>query len=75
MHDAQPVTAERVERALVLMAYIITRHGTKYEPIFDRLERELKELRRGTDVMSRAHALLESHTLPRLTTSATKEAA
>jgi hypothetical protein len=42
-----PVTIERLERGLVTLAYIMTRHGAQYAPLFDRLERELIAMKSG----------------------------
>jgi len=43
---SESITEERLERALDYLAYIIERHGSVYMPIYERLERELFELRR-----------------------------
>lgn len=59
----QPVTLERLERALVLAAYIVTRHGEVYSPIFERLERELVDMKARSDVRSRANRVLEAYTI------------
>jgi hypothetical protein len=57
----EPVTIERLERGLVISAYIVTRHGSVYTPIFERLERELVAMRSDQDALSRAKKLLESY--------------
>jgi hypothetical protein len=49
---------ERLERALVLAAYIVIRHGPVYAPYIDRLEREL-EAARQHDPTERAKRILE----------------
>ena len=54
----QPITIERVERALMTVAYIVARHGPVYAPIFERLERELAELRAKGDPVERAKLYL-----------------
>ncbi|MBR0734433.1 hypothetical protein JQ595_37370 [Bradyrhizobium japonicum] len=41
------ITIERLERALVLAAYLVARDGAVAIPLFDRLKRELAALRRG----------------------------
>ncbi|MFD2679058.1 hypothetical protein [Camelimonas lactis] len=52
---------QRIERALVLAAYIVTRHGEKYAGYIDRLEAELAEARK-VDPMARAQAILDRYT-------------
>lgn len=51
-------TIERLERALVLVAYIVVRHGPIYAPYIARLEREL-ETARQNDPTERAKRILE----------------
>lgn len=51
---------ERLERALVLVAYIVVRHGPVYAPYIDRLEREL-EMTRQNDPTERAKRILETY--------------
>ncbi len=51
---------ERLERALVLVAYIVIRHGAVYAPYIDRLERELKTARQD-DPTQRAKRILETY--------------
>ena len=63
MSGGSAVTVERLERSLVLLAYIITIDGPVYAPLFDRLERELENARRGQDAVTRAQKLLESYTV------------
>lgn len=41
------IPTERLERALALAAYLVVRDGPVVLPLFDRLARELAELRRG----------------------------
>lgn len=41
------ITIERLERAVVLAAYLVIVDGEIRRPLFDRLARELAELRRG----------------------------
>jgi hypothetical protein len=41
----EPITVARVERALMVAAYVVVVHGAKYTPLFRRLEKELAELR------------------------------
>jgi hypothetical protein len=51
---------ERLEHALVLVAYIVLRHGPIYAPYIDRLEREL-EAARQNDPTERAKRILETY--------------
>ena len=50
---------ERLERALVLAAYIVLRHRPVYAPYIDRLEREL-EAARHNEPTERAKRILSS---------------
>lgn len=52
---------ERLERALVLAAYIVVRHGPQFAPIVERLESELAAARRD-DPVERAKRILERYT-------------
>jgi hypothetical protein len=52
---------ERVERAMVLLAYLIELDGDEHVPMFEKFESELKELRQTEDVKVRARRLLELH--------------
>jgi hypothetical protein len=57
-----PITAERIERAMVLLAFIITSTGkTKFSPLLERLERELAEYKAERDPMSRAARILRDY--------------
>lgn len=51
---------ERIERALVLAAYVVVRHGPAYAPLVDRLEREL-EAARQNDPTERAKHILDAY--------------
>jgi hypothetical protein len=57
----QPVTLERIERGLVVCAYLMERHGLDLAPIFERLEREAEVMRSNQDTASRAKQLLASY--------------
>lgn len=57
------ISLERLERALVAMAYIVVRHGPAYAPILDRLEREVEDRRRRDEPVSRARRLLAAYTV------------
>jgi len=63
----EPITEERLERALDYLAYIIKRHGSVYMPIFERLERELFELRRrNRAIEERATRYMAANNIPPL---------
>jgi hypothetical protein len=57
-HSPSTSLIERIERALVLAAYVVVRHGPVYAPLVDRLERELEAARRN-DPSERAKRILE----------------
>ncbi|MET4801408.1 hypothetical protein [Bradyrhizobium sp. LB11.1] len=56
----EPVTIERLERALALCAHLVVRDGPVVVPLFERLERELAAMRQTEDAMGRAKRLLEA---------------
>ena len=58
--DKRRSLVERLEHALVLVAYIVLRHGPIYAPYIDRLEREL-EAARQNDPTERAKRILETY--------------
>jgi hypothetical protein len=57
---SEPVTIERLERGLAILAYCIERDGPVVVPLFERLERELAALRQTQDTVGRAKRLLEN---------------
>jgi hypothetical protein len=57
----QPVTLERLERGLVVAAYLIELHGPVMAPIFERLEREAEAMRSNQDAAGRAKKLLDAY--------------
>ena len=59
--DQQPITEERIKRALVAVARIIEDGSLEYMPILDALERHLDEYKKGRDPLSRARAILKAH--------------
>ncbi|KGT77323.1 hypothetical protein MA20_22280 [Bradyrhizobium japonicum] len=59
--EHEPLTIERVERALALSAYLVVLDGSKVAPIFNRLERELEAMREKEDTVGRAKRLLETY--------------
>lgn len=62
---AELTLAERVERALVLLAYFIELDGDVHIPMYERLEAELAELKRREDTRSRAHRLIAGYSAMR----------
>jgi hypothetical protein len=57
----EPITIERLERALVLCARLIELDGPVAIPWFERVERELAAKRAEQNTVLRAKALLESY--------------
>jgi hypothetical protein len=55
------VTVERIERALLVLAYIMELDGAVYVPLYDRLEQDLEALRRTENTMERARQRLETN--------------
>jgi hypothetical protein len=58
---SQPITVERLERALLLVAYIMERDGSVYVPIYERLEHELEIMKHTEATMDRARERLEAN--------------
>ena len=59
-----PITAERIEHAMVLLAFIMTSTGqARLAPLLDRLERELAVYKHARDPLSRARRILADHTV------------
>lgn len=56
----QPITIERVERALALVSWMMIEDGPAWTPYFERLERELATMRARDDAMSRARRYLDA---------------
>ena len=52
--DQLPLTTERMERALVLLAYFIELDGDVHLPMYEKFESELAELKRRKLSKSRA---------------------
>lgn len=62
---AQSITRARIERALEIIAAIVTGpEGDAYLPIFERLERELAVLDAKTDALARARAMIAANPRP-----------
>jgi hypothetical protein len=55
---SEPLTIERLERALALAAYLVILDGPVVVPLFERLERDLAAMRAEQDTVARAKALL-----------------
>jgi len=60
-HD-RITTIERIERALVVLAYFIELDGDVHVPMYEKFEAELAELRKKEDTKARARNLLLSYT-------------
>ena len=56
--QGQLSTIERIERALVLLAYFIELDGDVHVPMYEKFEAELAELRKKEDTKTRARKLL-----------------
>lgn len=59
--EESPLSVERVEQGLLLLAHIIERDGIVYAPIYEKLERELESLKREESAMERARQRLEAN--------------
>ena len=59
--DARLSTADRIERALVLLAYFIELDGDVHVPLFEKFEAELQALRQAEDTRARARQLLSAY--------------
>lgn len=58
LRQEQPSIIERIERALVLLAYFIELDGDVHVPMYEKFESELAELRQKEDTKDRARRLL-----------------
>jgi hypothetical protein len=52
---------ERLERALLLLAYFIELDGDMHVPMYEKLEMALSEVKRHQTTKERAHRLLSSY--------------
>jgi hypothetical protein len=59
--EHEPVTVERLERALELCARLVVLDGPVVIPYFERLERDLAAMRSDQDAVARAKRLLEEN--------------
>lgn len=57
-----PLTIQRLEAAIVAMAYIVVRHGSRYAPLLEKLEDEAVRMRARVDPVERARQLLARYT-------------
>jgi hypothetical protein len=60
-NDKDHVSLERLERALAVIAYIVSKYGHAYADNFTRLEKEVARARQDDPVV-RARRLLETYT-------------
>lgn len=58
----EPPLLERMERALLLIAWLIESDGDIHIALFERVEAELREVRRKEEVRARARRLLTDYT-------------
>lgn len=58
-----PIEERHIEAALRQTAYLVTQHGDALMPLFERLERDLAEMRRRRDPMDRVRALLDAYSV------------
>ena len=58
---AQPNLIERIERALLLLAYFIELDGDVHVPMYEKFEAELAALKTAADVKVRARQRLEAY--------------
>lgn len=56
------LSADRIERALPVMAYIVLRHGEQYGPLLEWMEEELENARKGDTYRHRAERILAGFT-------------
>ncbi len=54
----EPITIERIERALVYAAYVVVRYGPQFAPIVERLEHELEAAKKSEDAVAHARQIL-----------------
>lgn len=59
--EYQALLVERIERALVLLAYFIQLDGDAHVAMFEKFEAELDELKRRESTKERARRLLASY--------------
>jgi hypothetical protein len=57
----EPVTLDRLERGLALLAHLVTLDGEVLLPLFEKLERDLEILRGKQDAANRAMKLAATY--------------
>jgi hypothetical protein len=57
----QPSMIERIERALVLLAYFIELDGDVHVPMYEKFEAELEDLKKREDTKDRARRRLSGY--------------
>jgi hypothetical protein len=62
--EHEPLTIERLERAVALCAYLVMLDGPVVIPLFESLERDLALMKAEQNAVSRAKRLLESYRKP-----------
>jgi len=64
LDDDRPITAERIEHALIVLARLMElENEPRYAPLLDRLERELAVYKQERDPISRARRILRDLTI------------
>jgi hypothetical protein len=58
MHAHEPLTIERLERALAFCARLVVLDGPVVIPLFESLERDLAAMQAQQDAVARAKAML-----------------
>lgn len=59
---ADEITADRIQHAMVLMAFLVASGQPRLVPLLDRLEAELALYKQERDPVSRARRILLDHT-------------
>jgi hypothetical protein len=62
--EHEPLTIERLERALAFCAQLVVLDGPVLVPLFESLERDLAAMRAEQGAVARAKALLEGYRRP-----------
>jgi hypothetical protein len=57
----QPVTIERLERGLFVLAFCMELDGPVHAPLYEKLETELARLRQNNDTITRAKLRMQSY--------------
>ena len=59
--NSQLPMIERIERALVLLAYFIELDGDVHLPMYEKFEAELRDMKQKQETRARARSLLRSY--------------